>query len=174
MNDPKPVSAEDAAEAINNVADKATSSVIEHQLADQIRGLRAGLEMQIKVFPDAKYELVKLVGTWINEAESALTTFRETGVAPSIDTEELVARAKRRYWGELIVVRQVYPGLPIVALHDAMCAEIDAHYPAHLKRLADERSAYQDRTSDWQNAAVKQKIAEMSEQKFIQDATDQL
>lgn len=143
MNDQKTVSTEGAINAIHKVADESAVSVIEHQMADQIRGLRAGLEMQIKVFPDAKYELVKLVGTWISEAESALTTFRETNVVPSIDTEELVARAKRRYWAELIVALKAYPGLPIVKLYDAMCVEIDATYPAHLKRLADERNDLQ-------------------------------
>lgn len=178
MDDQTPVSAEAAIKAVPKTVDESVSTVVERQLTDQIRGLRAGLEMQIKAFPLAKLELVKLVGPWIDEAELALITFRETGALPAIGTDVSLARTKRRYWAELVVVQRAYSDMlsveDVESLYDAMCVDFDRIYPLHLQRLADERRDHQDRMSGIRNATLERKLGEISEEQFIADTTEQL
>lgn len=122
---------------------KSSLDVIERQLTDDIANLRIGLAMQIKDYPHAKLALSELIGTWIDEAELALITYRETGVVPPIDAEAMIARAKRRYKAELVVVRLVYRDFSLDEEYERMCARIDGFYPAYLQRLANDRVDYQ-------------------------------
>lgn len=168
------MTAEVATDTVNKATEVARNIVIARQLEQHLQGLLDGLAMQIKAFPAAADSLRELVSPWIHEAVVDLHMFRKTGDFTPVDVEPATDRAKRRYWAELVVIGQVYPGLPINEMHDYMCARVDSVYVQHLQNMAVERRDHLDRMSGIRHATLGHHFGEIDQEEFARNVIEQV
>lgn len=127
----------------------AITAVIQHQMEHAIEGLKADLSSQTATYPKAAEQLEILMSTWITGAEQELATFRTHRIAPLIDVEAEIERAKRRYRAELHLIKMAYPSEDVEVKYVALCASLDGPYRDHfLVPAAQQRWEYRRCVSD--------------------------